>query len=245
AYIVGSELLNNSLKNAHVAGRQTGFPVLGILPVLFGKKKRQVQAAKRAEDILTRQLLLKMQQKVTREPFIIGVLSSLAEEGKSTAISILANQLNAKGIKTLALFPEDHVNQIASGTHTWFYSPLYGLNNRITLSDIIGQRYSNYTVILVEFPAVLEITYPTALLKYLDLIVLTVRANRAWQEADEAVFEEINNVTHAPIEILLNGVLAKYNETHPGSNLKKSKKVHQKQVTPLQISQPEEASVPV
>ncbi|QNF32346.1 hypothetical protein HUW51_06225 [Adhaeribacter swui] len=241
AYLVGTELVDNSLKNTRIAAIQTGLPVLSTLPVLFGKKKRQVLAAQKAEEVLTRQLLLKMQQKQNvREPFIIGVLSSLAGEGKSTALSILANQLNAKGIKTLALFPEDHTDLVASGSHTSFYSPLYGLNNRISIADIIGESYSKYTVILVEFPAVLENTYPTSLLKYLDLIVLTVRANRTWQETDKAIFEEIKKVTLAPIEVLLNGVLAKYNDTPATNSIKPTKKVRQQEVKPLVINQPEE-----
>ncbi|PSR56664.1 hypothetical protein AHMF7605_25795 [Adhaeribacter arboris] len=245
AYMVGSELLDNSLRNMREAARQTGFPVLGILPILFGKSKRQVLISKRAEDTLTRQLLLKMQQKRNaREPFIIGVLSSLTEEGKSTVISILANQLNAKGIKTLALFPDDHAKQVASGTHTCFYSPIYGLNNRIIFADIIGENHSNYSVVLVEFPAVLESTYPTSLLKYLDLIVLTVRANRSWQETDQAVFEDIMKVTQAPIEVLLNGVLVKNDDTLALTKHKSSKKSNKAKLPQPIIIQPDEVLLP-
>ncbi|MDQ3292493.1 MAG: hypothetical protein M3Q05_14495 [Bacteroidota bacterium] len=247
AYLVGSEMLDNSLKNTFVATQQTGFQILGILPVLFGKKKQQILVAKTAEELLSRQVLLKMQQRNNaNEPFIIGVLSSLAEEGKSTAISILTNQLNTKGIKTLALFPEDHTNQIASGTHTSFYSPLYGLNNRITIADIlIGKNYPSYSVILIEFPAVLENTYPASLLKYLDFIVLTVRANRTWQKTDQAIFEEIKKVTPAPIEVLLNGVLAKNDDTLTGIKHKPTPKAIKPKVIQPIISQQEEVQLPV
>ncbi|QMU27711.1 GumC family protein [Adhaeribacter radiodurans] len=247
AYLVGSEMLDNSLKNTFVATQQTGFPIVGILPVLFGKKKQQILQAKTAEELLSRQVLLKMQQRNNaNEPFIIGVLSSLAEEGKSTAISILTNQLNTKGIKTLALFPEDHTNQIASGTHTSFYSPLYGLNNRITIADIlIGKNYPSYSVIFIEFPAVLENTYPASLLKYLDFIVLTVRANRTWQKTDQAVFEEIKKVSHAPIEVLLNGVLAKNDDTLTSiKHTATPKAVKPKVIQPI-IGQQEEVHLPV
>ncbi|WP_210520376.1 GumC family protein [Hymenobacter terricola] len=211
AGVVTVGMLDNSLQNPAHAAAVTTFPVAGIIPKPTGPKPTPNDHAKRAEDHLARHLLLKFQRKVNIEkPYIIGVLSTQFTEGKTEICCSLAANLNDMGIKTLSLFPNDHALQVIPNDDTQFYSPLQGLAKGVTVADIAGKAVHSDSVIIIEFPALLETTYPASLLQGLDLILVAVRAERTWTQADKAVFQSIRTVTKAPIEIILNGVLPEY-----------------------------------
>lgn len=113
-------------------------------------------------------------------------------------------------IQTYSLFPSDHANHIAEEDNISFYSPLQGIAQGVTVVDLAGTRVYKNSVVIIEFPALLERVYPTSLLQNLDLILVTVNANRSWEEADKSLFQNIREITIAPIELVLNGVLPEY-----------------------------------
>ena len=211
AGVVATGMLDSALQNPEHAAKITTFPVAGIIPKVTGHDPLQLETTKRAEDHLARQLLLKFQQKTqTDKPFTIGVLSSQSGEGKTEVCCNLAASLNEMDINTLSLFPNDHTFQIIPNGDTMFYSPLQGVTKGVTVVDLTEKHVPNNSVVIVEFPAVLETAYPASLLKDLDLILVTVRAERSWLPADKSVFKNIQAVTKAPIELVLNGVLPEY-----------------------------------
>lgn len=211
AGVVATGMLDSSLQNPVQAAKVTTFPVAGIIPKMTGSEPLQLAEAKRAEDHLARQLLLKFQQKAhVDKPFTIGVLSSQGGEGKTEVCCNLAASLNDMDISTLSLFPNDHNFQIIPNGDTLFYSPLHGVAQGTTVADLTGKHVPTNSVVIVEFPALLETAYPASLLQDLDLILVAVRAERTWQPADKQVFKNIQAVTKAPIELVLNGVLPDY-----------------------------------
>ena len=211
AGVVTAGMLNNSLQSPAHAAAVTTFPVVGIIPKPTGPKNGPQPDARRAEDHLARNLLLKFQHKANEDkPYVIGVLSSQSAEGKTEISCSLAASLNEMGIKTLNLFPSDHALQIIPNDDTQFYSPLQGLTQGVRVADITPRYVDRDSVIIVEFPALLEQTYPTSLLRDLDLALVAVRAERSWSAADRQIFQSIRTVTKAPIEIVLNGVLPEY-----------------------------------
>jgi uncharacterized protein involved in exopolysaccharide biosynthesis len=212
AGVVATGLLDSSLQNPVLAAKVTTFPVAGIIPkLLAGPEPLQLAEAKRAEDHLARQLLLKFQKKKHPDrPFTIGVLSSLGGEGKTEVCCNLAASLNEMDIDTLSLFPKDHSFHIIPNNETLFYAPLQGVAKGTTVADLTGHQAAPDSVIIVEFPPLLETAYPASLLQDLDLILVTVRAERSWQPADRRLFHNIQGVTKAPIELVLNGVLPEY-----------------------------------
>ncbi|RZK24761.1 MAG: hypothetical protein EOO56_00130 [Hymenobacter sp.] len=211
AGVVATGMLDNSMQNPVLATKVTTFPVAGIIPKITSTEPLQLAEAKRAEDHLARQLLLKFQQKTkTDRPYTIGVLSSQSGEGKTEVCCNLAASLNDMDISTLSLFPNDHNFQIIPNGDTLFYSPLQGVAQGTTVADLTGKHVPTDSVVIVEFPALLETAYPASLLQDLDLILVTVRAERSWQPADRHVFKNIQAVTKAPIELVLNGVLPDY-----------------------------------
>lgn len=221
AGLVTVDLLNNSLQKPALATKVTSFPVMGIIPSTINLTQKQLLDAQRAEDQLARQLLLKMHQKDdSAKPFIIGVLSSQSGEGKTTLSTSLTTSLNHMKIKTLGLFPNDHAEHAWLEGHTAYYSPLQGLSQGVTVADLAGTRTYNNAVIIVEFPALLEATYPASLLQSLDLILVAVKATRSWEQADKKIFDNIRNVSKAPIEVVLNGVLPEYVTDFIGARVK-------------------------
>jgi uncharacterized protein involved in exopolysaccharide biosynthesis len=218
--LLAVEYFDPTLKNSENTRRKTGLEVLGVLPILHSKNKQDQLKLQWAEDHLSRQLLLKMQQKTTQsDPYLLGVVSSLGSEGKSTLASILANKLNNLGVKTLSLLPDDHAGYIAPDNNIAFYSPLQGINQNSSLDEMANRHISAYNVVIIEFPALLEATYPVSLLKHLDLMLYTINAGRAWQVADKKNLKLIQEITNTPIEVFLNGVEPEKSEDLSGVQL--------------------------
>ncbi|MFT2009000.1 GumC family protein [Pontibacter sp. 13R65] len=206
-FILTRAFLDQSLRKPSVAAKKIQYPIFGVLPETDASTPKQLQLAQNAEDQLARQLILKMRQKnSTAGPFVVGVLSSMSGEGKTALCHTLASSLYAMGIETQVLYPENHKGQTVADVHSSFYAPLHGVLTDANIADLAGVGYLNNMVILVEFPALLEDTYPVSLLKHLDLVLLTVRSNRTWQQADKIMFENIQKVTTAPIETVLSAV---------------------------------------
>lgn len=211
AGVVATGLLDTSLQHPAQATKTTSFPVAGVVPKVPNPTPPQQLLVKQAEDHLARQLLLRFHEKKnTLKPYTIGVLSSQSSEGKTSIACNLAASLNDMGIRTLSMFPDDHTFQIIPNDDTMFYSPLRGLAQGVAITDLTGKDLYPDEVVIIEFPALLETTYPVSLLQDLDLILAAVRAERAWHEADRTVFTNIQKVTKAPIELVLNGVLPEY-----------------------------------
>jgi uncharacterized protein involved in exopolysaccharide biosynthesis len=219
AGVFTADMVDSTLHKPAFAAKVTSFPVMGVIPDTATSNSKKLAKAKQAEEQLVRQLLLKIQQKKVAEgPFVIGMLSSHSGEGKSAVTSTLTNRLQQLGISSLRLLPDTAEHQtIYLDNTTAFYSPLQGVGSGVTVADLAGNRIYNHNVVLVEFPALLENTYPVSLLQHLDLILVTVKADRSWQHADRIVFENIQKVTGAPIELVLNGVLPDYVEEFTGA----------------------------
>ncbi len=236
--LVAIELLDNKLKNTQITQRITGLPVLGALPLLDSRNKEDQIKLKWVQDHLSRQVLLKMQQKKdTSGPYVIGVVSSLGSEGKSTFVSILAHKLNSLGVKTLSMFPDNHAGFIAPGNNVTFYSPLQGINQNASVDALAERQSSDYNVVIVEFPPLLEATYPVSLFKQLDLGLYTISASREWQAADKKTLQLVQDITNSPFEVFLNGIQPEESEDLNGVQLSTiSIKKHKK----LQASKKEE-----
>ncbi|RDV16683.1 hypothetical protein DXT99_02560 [Pontibacter diazotrophicus] len=238
AGVFTADMVDGTLRKPEQAAKETNFPVMGVLPNMAAVKAKDRYKADQAEEQLVRQLLLKIQQKRDSQgPFVVGVLSSHNGEGKSTLSSSLTHRLGSMGIKTLSLLPDnsEHVAEY-TGTTTSFYSPMQGVSSSVTVADLAGNRVFNYAVVIVEFPALLEETYPVSLLQYLDMILVAVKADRTWEHADRVMFNNIQKVTKAPIELVLNGVYPDYVEDYVGGRVKPVRSIDSNEVgAPKQV----------
>ena len=221
AGVAATGLLNTTLQSPAYAAKVTTFPVVGIIPKLTAPDALQLDRAKRAEDHLARQLLLKFQQpRHTGKPYTIGVLSSQSGEGKTEVCANLASSLRELNIHTVNLFPDDHSFRIVPNGDQLLYSPLDAVAPGTDVANLTGPGLGADSVVIIEFPPVLETVYPASLLQDLDLILVAVRAERTWQPADRTVFKNIQAVATAPIELVLNGVLPEYVAEFIGARLR-------------------------
>jgi hypothetical protein len=81
--VIATHLFDTSLRSPAIAAKVTGFPVLGVFPSMSAVKRKQVLLSKKAQDHVTRQILLKFNKKrVVNTPYLIGVLSDMLKKVK-------------------------------------------------------------------------------------------------------------------------------------------------------------------
>jgi succinoglycan biosynthesis transport protein ExoP len=210
ATLLGLGLMDKSLRMPAVAQQQTGLPVLGLLAPHHSIKADSSYQQSSIEH-LARQVLRKVSANATAAPFVVGVVSPRRQEGKTTLVQALAQRCNAIGLATLALYP---AGSIADGesANALCYNPEAAALNRWDLAEITKRQSAPAKLVLIEFPALLEATYPVALLPELQLVLLTLKANRSWQPTDQQALADLRAETTAPVEIVLYGV-ARYDST--------------------------------
>ncbi|HSJ66275.1 MAG TPA: hypothetical protein VK921_01310 [Anditalea sp.] len=185
AFLITREFLDDSVRKPSLATKVTGLPVAGIIPLVVEKKFSNAKEEKVLTQ-LARYLLMKAKERKDR-PFSIGLISMNEGEGKSTAIRLLTEKMAKLGSKVVSYKAVDFPN----------------------ISFIDTDQSS---IVFIEFPPVAEEMFPLDLLADLDLILLTIRSNRAWTKADQKSFETISGQTAADTEILLTGVLPEHSE---------------------------------
>lgn len=207
AILILSEVSFPTLKNTYLASKFTGFSILGTLPIINKKNDKHLHLMNHAEEQLALQLILKKQSLHNPDkPFVVGVISSLSGEGKTTVVSSLTRHLYALGLEVFSLFPASHGKKIKYGGNILLYNPLKGISQQVNISEISERNINGSAIAIIEFPALLESTYPVALIQQLDLIILTVRADRTWKQADKKIVSRLKAITNKPIELVLNGV---------------------------------------
>ena len=223
ATLLAMGLLDKSLRMPAVAQQQTGLPVLGLLPAhptgLLKKTKKPPKNpqpfdnsyAQAATEHLARQVLRRVSAAASPAPFVVGVLSPLRGEGKTTVAQALARRCDAIGLPTLVLYPEG-TNAGPADEHTHYYAPELATLHRWNLAELTQHHATDFKLIVIEFPAVLEATYPVTLLPQLHLALLTLKASRVWQATDRQALAELRTATAAPVEVVLYGV-ARYDST--------------------------------
>jgi len=225
AGLIGAEFLDTSIKTPLRAGQKTGLEVFGVVPRLAASQP--LPAQQKNQDQLARKILLKRQQKTQPGPYLVGVLSNAAGEGKTTLLRTLSTCLQAYQVDTLVLLPDSHGQQNLDKMPASLYSAIRGLAPGVRLADLAGQPLHDQAVVLVEFAPLLEEVYPVSILQQLDLVLLAVKADRSWQQADRDILERIRQVATSPMEVVLNGMLPRYTEDFhlrlPGGKRKKKK----------------------
>ena len=214
ATLLGLGLLDSSLRKPSVAARHTGLPVLGVLPMPFPAAPEPDSYAYTSLDYLARQVLRKRGAEAGASPYVIGVVSPRRQEGKTSLVQALAHRCAAMGLTTLALYPGDAADADAGADTdaatpppaTGFYPPEMAAVQGWDLDTLSQHRAAGAQLVLIEFPALLEETYPAGLLARLQLVLLTLKASRTWQPKDQQALDHLRAATSAPVEVVLTGV---------------------------------------
>ncbi len=90
-------------------------------------------------------------------------------------------------------------------------------------------------VVIIEFPALLEQTYPVSLLQQLDVALIAIRMGRTWQKSDKLLVEAIKKTTKTSVQVVLTNArrefVREYNGRHKpvATNTSLSRKEKRKQ----------------
>jgi len=216
------DFLNSTMRIAPKASQETGLEVESIFPVVLKNKKQKIDienVEKKSSEVLARRLILhSITTKNKEKPSIIIAFSTRDQEGKSFLLMRISQQLSAMGHQVLYLYSHqsldlsdatfDHARYIISNN-------FYQIDNIKDLpTSNFSPRWGAYDFIFVEFPGIINSSYPVNLFKTADHSFLVCRANRTWTKADANILDEVLEVT-SPIKpkVLLNGVAIEEMET--------------------------------
>ncbi len=218
--VLGAGLLDRSLRTPAVAAQRTGLPVAGLLPAAAARPTPLLAAARqRSLDQLVRHVLLKANTASTAAPFVVGVFSVERQPDGATLGQELARRCHARGIQTLALYPDDDdsttpPDEESPTAPTLFYPTTAAAVRGWSLDELIQHAVPRclpevsapaVQVLLIEFPALRDGYLPGGVLHQLHLIFLAVPATRPWQLTDHQTVETLRAATSAPVEVVLVG----------------------------------------
>jgi polysaccharide biosynthesis transport protein len=219
--ILVSDFLDSSLRNARKASNDTGLEVESIFPVIL-KKKQKVDIDfvenKSAEVIARRLVLHSLKSTKNNQPSIYIGFSTREQEGKTFLLKRISRQLGLIGHKVLFLHPHDSIDSGNSNYDVARYiisKDFYQISNiRGLITPQFAPEWDDYDSIFIEFPGIINSSYPVNLFKTADHSFLICRANRSWSDADANILAEILEVTN-PIKprVILNGVAVEEMET--------------------------------
>ncbi|KEO75151.1 GumC family protein [Anditalea andensis] len=216
--ILGRELIDDTIKNPSRAAKKTGLAVAGIVPNIT---KRHSLTATSVEDQalsdLASQLILKSIDSPLDGPFVIGFISPLKGEGKTTVINKLKAKFGSLNIPTVSYHPKDaSMAKRLTSLDTFYYkrSHFAGMGLSQSEKNPVGGQSSK--MVLVEFPPITDNIFPFNMMAGLHLIVVTVRSNREWLPSDKRAVDAVLKVANVPVEIVVTGVSEHYCEDYLG-----------------------------
>ena len=227
------DLMDTALRNAERTEEATGLEVESIFPVI-PRKKQKIDIAyleKKSMEAISRKLILRSLTSGNEgRPVTCIAFSTLDNEGKSFLLHRIASHLSTLGHKVLLLNYHETAPESPEGYDLARYvisrdfyliSGFRGLETPGFVPD-----WDSYHFIFVEFPGILDSSFPVNLFKTADHSFLVCRANRSWRKADSNILAEVLAVTD-PVRprVLLNGVAPEEMESLVGELPKKRSKL--------------------
>lgn len=187
------ELLDRTLRDSLRARRLVGLPMLGAFPkdsiMEYGGHTKECQ------DIATKQLsssiLYFCTQKKEGLPYIINIISTEVNVGKSDVILKLEEYWGSIGLK---------VRYITWGKDFNASSREYSLAQSIT--DLYFPALED--ILIVEYPDLRDFNIPPSLLQEANLNILIARADHGWKETDKLLVTRLQKqVAQVPLYLYL------------------------------------------
>lgn len=205
AFLVGSMLLDNSLKSPVKAAHITGLEIIGVHSRLDARFNRKYPGlVERLSGILANKIKLEKHAQNMIEPILIVGLSTQKQEGKTTTLRPVFEALKASGETSCMISPEAEGGDSEEDFYTYKVNP--NLSSYKTLSDFTGKEVSGYDYIFLELPAWVEGNVPVQLVSDSHLILWTVRADRSWTVAYKSMLADMEKISVKKPQLILNGV---------------------------------------
>jgi succinoglycan biosynthesis transport protein ExoP len=151
------------------------------------------------------------------EPILINWMSLHKQEGKSYTAELVKFELEKMGVSVLHLQPNETTYLVNDA-----------LNQVTLLEELTDENVSDFTVVILEHPALIESSYSKVLASKGTVNVLVNWAGRVWGVADTRKLEELNDVSDHKAIVLLNGADLDEMETMVGDIPKERSWIHKK-----------------
>ena len=205
--VLASGLLDRSLKKPSKASRITGLPVVGVFPDHKTSEALPTSYEQHSIEYLLRHILLKANARASQQTFSVAVVSLLNEEASTQLGHALSLRAHSMGLATLALYPQGNkLSVVEAGPDVLYYPSEMAAVQGWKLDALTRHQAAEAQLLLVTFPALLAAAYPVAVLQQVDLILLTLRADQHWQQADRKAIDDIRAIASTPVEVVLVGV---------------------------------------
>ncbi|MCD6345944.1 MAG: hypothetical protein J7L96_00845 [Bacteroidales bacterium] len=224
-FLILLEFIDNSIKFPERAEELTKCKLIGAYP----KMPRSTDGKIYYSQISTR-LIEMISQKIKLEeiktdvnndhPYMVLLMSTRQNEGKTYIGTKLVEKLRAVGHKVLYIKPqeiqardefEESFSKFDDGSKAWDFE--YEVPDNFMSIRSINELLRNFTFmirgynyIFLEIPALLNSEYPAKLAASADLSLLICRATRVWNKADDEVLEVYKSNSKQTVFSLLNGV---------------------------------------
>lgn len=227
------DLLDNSIKNAARAEKLSGLKVMSIFPKLISNNIKLDMELVREQSIqaMTRKFLLLMDEKEsTTLPTEIIVYSNQQGEGKTYILTSIYAKLAELGFKILYLTHNEVEKH--DGCDCLTYKVTNQFHKTASIKDLLPLSPSvdtqEYDFVFIEFPVLLNQTFPINFMRDTDFSFIVTRANRAWDSSDVNSLKDIVKITkeNQPY-MILNGVEIQEMEQILGDLQKKRTQIRQ------------------
>ena len=205
AFVIATELMDNTLKSPERAMKVVGLPFAGAIPVLKKKVKENKKIIKKALiNQITNQIVIAIKDVPCP---VITITSVQTKEGKSYLSEEIADSLRASGKRVLQINPANSSNeQKYKNDHE--YAVNAHLPDKQTLEELAGASLDDKKVdyILIELPCFVKGLLPLKIMEQANLNVLIVRANRSWKKSDKYLAKTYLLQEDTKHLMILNGV---------------------------------------
>lgn len=188
------EILDRTLRDVIRTKRLTGLDIICAFPgnANFRKRKYNESCREIAAKQLSTHILQFFNHRKANSPYIIGLLSTEQEDGKSTIAEYLSTYWERLGIKVKHLNWENDFNAL---------SKEYLLAEK--LEDIYETRDEN--ILIIEHPNISQYNIRNQLLSISNVNLFVARATRAWKNTDDLYMNELKELNGStPLLAILN-----------------------------------------
>ncbi len=224
AAIILLEFIDTSIKFPERAEELTKSKLIGAFPKIPKRPDKQINyplITSRLIDMASQKIKLEeLKRPPSENPFMILLISTRQQEGKSFIASKLVEKFRAVGHRVLYIKPfeqapqeefEDQFKKSIEENQSWDFE--YEIPDNFMSIGSVNELLRNYTFmtrgyhyIFVELPALLSSDYPAALAASADLSLLVCRATRTWNKADDEVLDIYKTNSKQTVFSLINGV---------------------------------------
>lgn len=176
------EFIDRTLRDSERAHKQTGCPVLGAFPALSKPSPSNTICENKATQYMSSAILRFFNHRDDNMPYVLNILSTGEECGKSHLAEHLYNYWNNLGLK---------VRRLKDGTDFNSNSSQFALANSAKDYFKLGQESED--IVIVEYPALDSSNIPTSLLKDAQLNLLVAPANYGWKATDKILLQKLRS----------------------------------------------------